>query len=67
LLTAPFSLKLDRVSIWLRDAGQKEELKEAMLEDFIWERPSRTPRDIELYLLAQGDTAADILTKRPKE
>jgi hypothetical protein len=46
---------------------QKEELKEAMLEDFIWERPSRTPRDIELYLLAQGDTAADILTKRPKE
>jgi hypothetical protein len=27
-----------------------------MREDFIWERPSRTPRDIELYLLAQGDS-----------
>jgi hypothetical protein len=26
-----------------------------MLEDFLWERPSRTPLDIELYLLAQGD------------
>jgi len=28
--------------IWLRDAGQKEELRAAMLEDFLWERPSRT-------------------------
>lgn len=39
--------------IWLRDAGQEEELKEAMLEDFVWERPSRTPQDIELYLLSR--------------
>jgi SagB-type dehydrogenase family enzyme len=42
--------------IWLRDATQKEELKAAMLEDFVWERPSRTPQDLELYLLAQGDS-----------
>jgi SagB-type dehydrogenase family enzyme len=42
--------------IWLRDAGQKEELRAAMLEDFVWERPSRTPQDIDLYLLAQGDS-----------
>jgi len=42
--------------IWIRDAGQKNALKEAMLEDFIWERPARTPRDIEFYLLAQGDS-----------
>ena len=42
--------------IWLRDAAQKEELRAAMLEDFVWERPSRTPQDLELYLLAQGDS-----------
>ena len=42
--------------ILLRDAAQKEELKAAMLEDFVWERPSRTPQDIEFYLLAQGDS-----------
>jgi len=42
--------------IWLRDAAQKEELKAAMLEHFVWERPSRTPQDLELYLLAQGDS-----------
>ena len=42
--------------IWLRDAAQKEELRAAMLEDFVWEKPSRTPQDIELYLLAQGDS-----------
>lgn len=42
--------------IWLRDAGQKEELKAAMLEDFAWERPSRTPQDMQFYLLAQGDS-----------
>jgi SagB-type dehydrogenase family enzyme len=42
--------------IWLRDPGQKEELKEAMLEDFVWESPSRTPQDIDFYLLAQGES-----------
>jgi SagB-type dehydrogenase family enzyme len=42
--------------ILLRDDGQKEVLKEAMLGDFIWERPSGTPTDIDLYLLAQGDS-----------
>jgi len=42
--------------IWLRDAAQKEELKAAMLEHFVWERPSRTPQDLELYLLTQGDS-----------
>ena len=42
--------------IWLRDATQKEELRAAMFEDFVWERPSRTPQDLELYLLAQGDS-----------
>ena len=29
--------------ICLRDAGRKEELRASMLEDFAWERPSRTP------------------------
>jgi SagB-type dehydrogenase family enzyme len=42
--------------ILLRDVGQKEVLKEAMLEDFVWERPSSAPPDTELYLLAQGDS-----------
>ncbi|MDD4446755.1 MAG: SagB/ThcOx family dehydrogenase [Methanothrix sp.] len=42
--------------ILLRDGGQKEVLKEAMLEDFVWERSSGAPPDIELYLLAQGDS-----------
>lgn len=42
--------------IWLRDASKKEELKEATREDFLWERPSRTTQDLELYLLAQGDS-----------
>ncbi|OPY54298.1 MAG: Nitroreductase family protein [Methanosaeta sp. PtaU1.Bin112] len=42
--------------LWLRDDRRKEELKEAMREDFLWERPSRTPDDIKLYLLAQGDS-----------
>jgi nitroreductase len=42
--------------ICMRDAGRKEELRAAMLEDFVWERPSRTPNDLELYLLAQGDS-----------
>jgi SagB-type dehydrogenase family enzyme len=42
--------------ILIRDPGQKGELKEAMHEDFVWESPSRTPLDIELYLLAQGDS-----------
>lgn len=42
--------------IWLRDAGQKEELKAAMREDFVWEMPSRTPQDMQLYLLAEGDS-----------
>jgi SagB-type dehydrogenase family enzyme len=42
--------------LWVRDEKQKEDLKEAMLEDFLWERPSRTPHDIEFYLLAQGDS-----------
>ncbi|MBN1235420.1 MAG: SagB/ThcOx family dehydrogenase [Methanotrichaceae archaeon] len=41
--------------ILLRDAAQIEELRAAMLEEFVWERPSRTPQDLELYLLAQGD------------
>jgi SagB-type dehydrogenase family enzyme len=41
--------------IFLRDAGRKEELKAAMLGDFVWEKPSRTPQDLELYLLAQGE------------
>jgi len=38
--------------ILLRDSGQKE----AMLEDFVWERPSGTPPDIKLYQLDQGDS-----------
>jgi hypothetical protein len=42
--------------IWLRDAAQKEEFRAAMLEDFVWERPSRAPQDLELYMLAQGDS-----------
>jgi SagB-type dehydrogenase family enzyme len=42
--------------ILLRDVGQDEALKKAMLEDFVWERPSSTPLDIELFLLAQGDS-----------
>ncbi len=42
--------------IWLRDSRQKEELRAAMLEDFVWESPSQTPQDLELFLLAQGDS-----------
>jgi len=42
--------------ILLRDAGQKEDLRGAMLADFLWERPSRTPGGLQLYLLAQGDS-----------
>jgi len=42
--------------ILLRDSGQKEAIKEAMLEDFVWERPSVAPPDLELYQLAQGDS-----------
>ncbi|MEI8003000.1 MAG: SagB/ThcOx family dehydrogenase [Methanothrix sp.] len=41
--------------ICLRDAGRKEELRAAMREDFVWVRPSRTPQDLELYLLVHGD------------
>ena len=33
----------------------KEDLRGAMDPDFFWERPSRTPPDLELYQLAQGD------------
>jgi SagB-type dehydrogenase family enzyme len=42
--------------IMLRDGGQKDAIKEAMLKDFVWERPSGTPPDIEFYQLAQGDS-----------
>ena len=41
--------------ILLRDPGQKESLRAAMLGDFVWEKPSRTPEGLNLYLLAQGD------------
>ena len=41
--------------ILLRDRTQKESLRAAMLGDFVWEKPSRTPEGLELYLLAQGD------------
>ena len=41
--------------ILLRDPRQKESLRAAMLGDFVWEKPSRTPEGLELYLLAQGD------------
>ncbi len=41
--------------ILLRDATQKEHLREAMLGDFLWEKPSRTPEGLELYQLVQGD------------
>jgi SagB-type dehydrogenase family enzyme len=40
----------------LRDAGQKEDIRGAMLADFLWERPSRTPGGLQLYLLALGDS-----------
>ena len=42
--------------ILLRDPRQKESLRAAMNMDFVWERPSRTPGGMELYLLAQGDS-----------
>jgi SagB-type dehydrogenase family enzyme len=41
--------------ILLRDRTQKENLRAAMLGDFVWEKPSRTPEGLDLYLLAQGD------------
>ena len=41
--------------ILLRDPRQKESLRAAMKMDFVWEKPSRTPEGLELYLLAQGD------------
>ena len=41
--------------ILLRDRSQKESLREAMLDDFVWEKPSRMPEGLNLYLLAQGD------------
>ena len=41
--------------ILLRDPRQKESLRAAMKTDFVWEKPSRTPEGLELYLLAQGD------------
>ena len=41
--------------ILLRDLRQKESLRAAMKMDFVWEKPSRTPGGLELYLLAQGD------------
>ena len=41
--------------ILLRDPRQKESLRAAMMTDFVWEKPSRTPEGLELYLLAQGD------------
>ena len=33
----------------------KEDLRGAMDPDFFWEKPSRTPPDLKLYRLAQGD------------
>ncbi len=41
--------------ILLRDPAEKESLRAAMKRDFVWEKPSRTPEGLELYLLAQGD------------
>jgi SagB-type dehydrogenase family enzyme len=41
--------------ILLRDPRQKESLRAAMKMDFVWEKPSRTPGGLELYLLEQGD------------
>jgi SagB-type dehydrogenase family enzyme len=41
--------------ILLRDAAEKENLRAAMLPDFVWEKPSRTPGLLELYRLEQGD------------
>ena len=42
--------------ILLRYPAEKESLRAAMNMDFVWERPSRTPGDLELYFLAQGDS-----------
>ena len=48
--------KMDRgLYILLRDERAKEDLRGAMDPDFFWEKPSRTPPDLELYQLAQGD------------
>jgi len=41
--------------ILLRDGGAKEEIRNAMDPDFLWERPSRMSAGVELYQLAQGD------------
>ncbi|HON36980.1 MAG TPA: SagB/ThcOx family dehydrogenase [Methanothrix sp.] len=41
--------------ILLRDSRSKQELKEAMDPDFLWERPSRTPAGLQLHQLAAGD------------
>ena len=47
---------LDRgLYVLLRDVSQKERLQAAMLDDFVWKKPSRTPEDLGFYLLAQGD------------
>ena len=43
------------VYVLLRDVSQKERLQAAMLDDFVWRKPSRTPEDLGFYLLAQGD------------
>lgn len=34
----------------------KRDMQQAMREDYIWQRPSRMPEDLPLYLLDQGDS-----------
>ena len=47
---------LDRgLYVLLRDVSQKEDLQAAMVDDFVWKNPPRTPEDLGFYLLAQGD------------
>jgi hypothetical protein len=48
------TLLLALTSIYWRESWEYGEraFRYSMHEDFVWESPSRTPRDIEFYLLA---------------
>ena len=39
----------------MRDEDLVDELRNLMAADFTWERNKSSPKDLELYLLAQGD------------
>ena len=56
-------LEMERgLYIFLRDKDQMQSLRIAMHPDFTWEKPAHCPKDLGLYLLAEGD--AGVAAKR---